>query len=215
MVSESRKTSTCIVYDYNLFTPHRGPADAQPARPSRTIGPNPSVERSAVGTRSHRPSRRRRAGAPSPYAAWSIRESGGVVEGRPNRRAPTLGCRSSTSAERRKDPSEVGRCRSRTSMAGGGARELAGGPGFEPRLTESESAVLPLNYPPAGKAARRSSPVGASLTDRVRGFKCFVMSFVQDTRAEPSARARAAAMRASVGPGGGTGRIPRGTGRPS
>ena len=28
------------------------------------------------------------------------------------------------------------------------SRELAGGPGFEPRLTESESAVLPLNYPP-------------------------------------------------------------------
>ena len=28
------------------------------------------------------------------------------------------------------------------------AVELAGGPGFEPRLTESESAVLPLNYPP-------------------------------------------------------------------
>ena len=26
-------------------------------------------------------------------------------------------------------------------------RCLAGGPGFEPRLTESESAVLPLNYP--------------------------------------------------------------------
>jgi hypothetical protein len=25
---------------------------------------------------------------------------------------------------------------------------LAGGLGFEPRLTESESAVLPLNYPP-------------------------------------------------------------------
>ncbi len=35
---------------------------------------------------------------------------------------------------------------------------LAGGPGFEPRLTESESAVLPLNYPPPalplGRAAR-------------------------------------------------------------
>lgn len=30
------------------------------------------------------------------------------------------------------------------------AVELAGGPGFEPRLTESESAVLPLNYPPTG-----------------------------------------------------------------
>ena len=28
--------------------------------------------------------------------------------------------------------------------------QVAGGPGFEPRLTESESAVLPLNYPPAG-----------------------------------------------------------------
>ena len=28
--------------------------------------------------------------------------------------------------------------------------EMAGGPGFEPRLTESESAVLPLNYPPRG-----------------------------------------------------------------
>lgn len=31
---------------------------------------------------------------------------------------------------------------------------MAGGPGFEPRLTESESAVLPLNYPPAGICIR-------------------------------------------------------------
>lgn len=29
---------------------------------------------------------------------------------------------------------------------------LAGEPGFEPRLTESESVVLPLNYSPAGRA---------------------------------------------------------------
>src|SRR5215471_10970020 len=29
---------------------------------------------------------------------------------------------------------------------------VAGGLGFEPRLTESESAVLPLNYPPIGKS---------------------------------------------------------------
>ena len=29
---------------------------------------------------------------------------------------------------------------------------LAGEPGFEPRLTESESVVLPLNYSPAGCA---------------------------------------------------------------
>ena len=32
---------------------------------------------------------------------------------------------------------------------------LAGGPGFEPRLTESESAVLPLNYPPMEPLALR------------------------------------------------------------
>lgn len=29
--------------------------------------------------------------------------------------------------------------------------ELAGEPGFEPRLTESESAVLPLNYSPIAR----------------------------------------------------------------
>ena len=36
-------------------------------------------------------------------------------------------------------------------------KKLAGGPGFEPGLAESESAVLPLNYPPAiadGETAR-------------------------------------------------------------
>src|SRR6516165_12768739 len=31
---------------------------------------------------------------------------------------------------------------------------LAGGLGFEPRLTESESAVLPLNYPPIVREIR-------------------------------------------------------------
>src|SRR5690348_3961117 len=31
---------------------------------------------------------------------------------------------------------------------------LAGGPGFEPRLTGSEPVVLPLNYPPAGSRKR-------------------------------------------------------------
>ncbi len=31
--------------------------------------------------------------------------------------------------------------------------QVAGGPGFEPGLAESESAVLPLNYPPAGVAS--------------------------------------------------------------
>src|ERR1700731_4842724 len=33
---------------------------------------------------------------------------------------------------------------------------LAEGPGFEPRLTESESAVLPLNHPPP--APRKKGP---------------------------------------------------------
>ena len=31
--------------------------------------------------------------------------------------------------------------------------KMAGGPGFEPRFSESESDVLPLNYPPAGPGA--------------------------------------------------------------
>src|SRR3977135_3057140 len=39
------------------------------------------------------------------------------------------------------------------------ADSLAGGPGFEPRLTESESAILALHYPPpertAGEARER------------------------------------------------------------
>src|SRR5262245_48331448 len=38
---------------------------------------------------------------------------------------------------------------------------MAGGLGFEPRLTESESAVLPLNYPPIGKTLSLSVASGA------------------------------------------------------
>ena len=45
-------------------------------------------------------------------------------------------------------------------------RELAGGLGFEPRLAESESAVLPLDDPPSGKMwplhSREAAPVQAS-----------------------------------------------------
>src|SRR5262249_1729356 len=50
---------------------------------------------------------------------------------------------------------------------------VAGGLGFEPRLTESESAVLPLNYPPPSEAVamdlrarQRSSEMSGK---RVRG----------------------------------------------
>ncbi len=35
--------------------------------------------------------------------------------------------------------------------AGARFEVVAGGPGFEPRLSESESEVLPLNYPPPGR----------------------------------------------------------------
>src|SRR6185437_903388 len=47
---------------------------------------------------------------------------------------------------------------------------MAGGPGFEPRLTESESAVLPLNYPPtaASSAALRA---GAAWSIAKRGAR--------------------------------------------
>jgi hypothetical protein len=49
---------------------------------------------------------------------------------------------------------------------------MAGGPGFEPRLTESESAVLPLNYPPTAARTRvflRGR--GASIAKRGGGRK--------------------------------------------
>ena len=45
----------------------------------------------------------------------------------------------------RQTGANVGRPGARRTVCRGG---LAGEPGFEPRLTESESAVLPLNYPP-------------------------------------------------------------------
>jgi hypothetical protein len=44
---------------------------------------------------------------------------------------------------------------------------LAGEPGLEPRLTESESVVLPLNYSPAG-AARRPLRCRAGLITKSR-----------------------------------------------
>ena len=45
---------------------------------------------------------------------------------------------------------------------------VAGGPGFEPRLTESESAVLPLNYPPP--AGTRSPTSRRDVRYRASGF---------------------------------------------
>ena len=51
---------------------------------------------------------------------------------------------------------------------------LAGGPGFEPRLTESESAVLPLNYPPTAASgasfarARRARSIAKRRPPRKR-----------------------------------------------
>src|ERR1700730_11428024 len=47
---------------------------------------------------------------------------------------------------------------------------MAGGPGFEPGLTESESAVLPLNYPPPD-GTRSSTPTNRrDVRYRASGF---------------------------------------------
>ena len=89
-----------------------------------------------------------------------------------------------TVKELRKEPSQtyVVTCPSssvtcdRSPEPGGGlaatwtkAREkLAGGPGFEPRLTESESAVLPLNYPPTGAWAKRDGFLANRIARRKR-----------------------------------------------
>jgi hypothetical protein len=44
--------------------------------------------------------------------------------------------------------------------------QLAGELGFEPRLAESESAVLPLNYSPAGAGQRVSARLTAELSSK-------------------------------------------------
>jgi hypothetical protein len=53
---------------------------------------------------------------------------------------------------------------------------MAGGPGFEPRLTESESAVLPLNYPPTGAWAKRDR----FLANRVARRKRFASAMAEN-----------------------------------
>jgi hypothetical protein len=47
-------------------------------------------------------------------------------------------------------------------------RDLAGEPGLEPRLTESESVVLPLNYSPADAAGARLGCCAALITKSAR-----------------------------------------------
>lgn len=50
---------------------------------------------------------------------------------------------------------------------------MAGEPGFEPRLTESESVVLPLNYSPAGSGlwpARRCAALIAKPSRLANSF---------------------------------------------
>src|SRR5262249_15560516 len=60
---------------------------------------------------------------------------------------------------------------------------VAGGLGFEPRLTESESAVLPLNYPPIGKTANfECSFRGASC----RLVPCLLVGSVLERRRDAS-----------------------------
>ena len=52
--------------------------------------------------------------------------------------------------------------RLRTASSRRAAKSMAGGLGFEPRLTESEFAVLPLNYPPIGKGRQEVRPSASS-----------------------------------------------------
>src|SRR5262250_1162549 len=54
--------------------------------------------------------------------------------------------------ERPNRVSHADKCGSEANQSFQWRKLLAGGLGFEPRLTESESAVLPLNYPPPRKA---------------------------------------------------------------
>src|SRR5580700_372115 len=49
------------------------------------------------------------------------------------------------------------RCRSISTGSKVQRNQLAGGLGFEPRLAESESAVLPLDDPPSAEAPGRKS----------------------------------------------------------
>src|SRR5262245_24063055 len=63
-------------------------------------------------------------------------------------------CALVVSVETRKGPTpcHFAECLSTERTMGGW---LAGGPGFEPRLTGSEPVVLPLNYPPKGRRKGR------------------------------------------------------------
>lgn len=68
-------------------------------------------------------------------------------------------------------------------------KAVAGGPGFEPRLTESESAVLPLNYPPppwrsdAFATEGRAEPLARErlLPSKPPFGKWFAQAFLKDS----------------------------------
>jgi hypothetical protein len=59
---------------------------------------------------------------------------------------------------------------------------LAGRPGFEPRLTESESAVLPLNYPPSKSPgilgfSGAGFPIELKFSNRAGQSGCLIVPF--------------------------------------
>ena len=62
------------------------------------------------------------------------------------------------------------------------SKELAGEPGFEPRLTESESAVLPLNYSPITRSEALGMAMQAFFGEEARGI------FAPQHRERPSNR---------------------------
>ena len=89
--------------------------------------------------------------------------------------------------------------------------EVAGGLGFEPRLTESESAVLPLNYPPksswinsldwrqgAGARPGRRGACGPLFPRRRATFRTFAASFQESVRGRGRRPKRAAGSPAGL-----------------
>ena len=82
---------------------------------------------------------------------------------------------------------------------------LAGGPGFEPGLTESESAVLPLNYPPIQRRRwrrRRDSNPRCPCGHAAFRMQCIQTLCTSPSGAHPFERGRVWRQHRSFAPAG-------------
>ena len=134
---------------------HMAPEEAVQAAMDIRASPVDPDPLGHLRARPGRPVRNAGAAAGGGAGAWVSR----LRHSDPGDRRDRTDCRTSGSAERSAGRSAFveammiwrGRARRRRNL-------LAGGPGFEPGLSESESDVLPLNYPPA--EGRLASTVG-------------------------------------------------------